>query len=158
MWLRRVDVQKSGRGVKTMKKVLGCLSMAAVAVLLAAPVSAQDLSLRVSVPFEFIVGGHTLPAGNYLVSQVNAAGFLMVRNLSNGATPIAITSSVPGHLAVPGEASLTFHRYGGDYFLAEIWNGYTGQGRSIWMSRTEQERANRASLAKPEVVMVLARR
>jgi len=141
-----------------MKKVLGCLSMAALAVLLAAPVSAQTLTLRVSVPFDFVVGGHTLPAGDYLVSQVHAERFLTVRNVSSDAMPTVMTPSAPGHLAVPGEASLTFHRYGGDYFLAEIWDGYTGQGRSIWMSRTERELANKASLAKPEVVMVLARR
>jgi len=141
-----------------MKKVLGCLSMAAVAVLLAAPVSAQTLLLRASVPFDFVVAGHTLPAGDYLVSQVNAERFLTVRNVSSDAMPTVITPSMPGHAAVPGEAALTFHRYGGDNFLAEIWDGYTGQGRSIWMSRTERELANSASLAKPEVVMVLARR
>ena len=132
--------------------------MAALAIVLAAPVSAQTLSLRVSIPFDFVVGGNTLPAGDYLVSQVNAERFLTVRNVSSDAMPTVITPSMPGHAAVPGEAALTFHRYGGDYFLAEIWDGYTGQGRSIWMSRTERETANRASLAKPEVVMVLARR
>ena len=141
-----------------MKNVLGCLSMAALAVVLAAPVSAQTLSLRASVPFEFVVGGHTLPAGDYLVSQVHGERFMTVQNVSGGATPSVITIGLPGSLAAPGEASLTFHRYGSDYFLAEIWDGYTGQGRSIWMSGSEKERANRASLKKPEVVMVLARR
>jgi hypothetical protein len=141
-----------------MKKVLGYLSMAAVAVLLAAPVSAQTSTLKVSVPFDFVVGGHTLPAGDYAVDKLNDLGLLEFRNMSNWATPIVIATSVPGKTAAAGEASLTFHRYGSDYFLAAIWNGYTGQGRSIWMSRAEQERANRASLNKPEVVMVLARR
>jgi hypothetical protein len=121
-------------------------------------VSAQDLSLRVSVPFDFVVGGHTLPAGNYLVGKFNNEGYLELRNLANGATPIVITSSAPGSLAASGEASLTFHRYGSDYFLAEVWDGYTGEGRSLWMTRAEKERANRASLNKPEVVVVLARR
>jgi hypothetical protein len=132
--------------------------MAALAVVLAAPVSAQTLSLRASVPFEFVVGGHTLPAGDYLVSQVHGERFMTVQNASGGAMPSVITIGLPGSLAAPGEASLTFHRYGSDYFLAEIWDGYTGQGRSIWMSGSEKERANRASLKKPEVVMVLARR
>jgi hypothetical protein len=141
-----------------MKKVLGCLSMAAVAVLLAAPVSAQTLLLRASVPFDFVVAGHTLPAGDYLVSQVHGERFMTVQNASGGATPSVIAIGLPGSPAAMGEASLTFHRYGSDYFLAEIWDGYTGQGRSIWMSRTERETANRASLVKPEVVMVLARR
>jgi len=82
---------------------------------------------------------------------------MTVQNASGGATPSVIAIGLPGSPAAMGEASLTFHRYGSDYFLAEIWDGYTGQGRSIWMSRTERETANRASLVKPEVVMVLAR-
>jgi hypothetical protein len=158
MWLRQVGVQNSGRGVKTMKKVLGCLSMAALAVVLAAPVSAQILTLNVSVPFDFVVGGHTLPAGDYVVGKVGDLGYLSLRNVSIDGTATVISSNPAGGPAVPGEASLTFHRYGGDYFLAKIWDGYTDQGRSIRMSRTEQERAKRASFSKPEVVMVLARR
>jgi len=146
-----------------MKKVLGCLSMAALAVVLASPVSAQNLVLKVSVPFDFAVDGHTLPAGDYLVSTVNLTGFmdsgyLAVRNVSSGATPTIITAIPAGHLAASGGASLTFHRYGSDYFLATIWDGYTDQGRSIPMSHTEQERVNQASLSTPQVVMVLARR
>jgi hypothetical protein len=127
-----------------MKKVLGCLSMAALAVVLASPVSAQNLTLKVSVPFEFSVGGHILPAGDYMVSTVNVTGFLdsgllAVRNVSNDATPTIIAAIPAGRLAASGEASLMFHRYGSDYFLANIWDGYTDQGRSIPMSRTEQE-------------------
>ena len=79
-----------------MKRVLGCLAMAAMAVVLAPPVSAQILTLKASVPFDFVVGGHTLPAGDYVVSNVTESGVLEVRNVSNGATPIVITSSVPG--------------------------------------------------------------
>ena len=101
MWLRQVGVQRSVKEVTTMKKLLGCLSMAALAVVLASPLSAQNLTLKVSVPFDFSVGGHTLPAGDYLVSTVNVTGFmdsgyLAVRNVSSGATPTVITSIPAG--------------------------------------------------------------
>ena len=132
--------------------------MAALAVVLASPVSAQNLTLKVSVPFEFSVGGHILPAGDYTVSTVNVTGLLAVRNASRGATPTIIAAIPAGRLAASGEASLMFHRYGSDYFLATIWDGYTDQGRSIPMSHTERERVNQASLRTPQVVMVLARR
>jgi hypothetical protein len=68
-----------------------------------------------------------------------------------------MTNAVTGPLD-GGKAFLTFHRYGGDYFLAEIWDGSTAAGRSVPMSRTERERAKSASLGKPEIVMILARR
>jgi hypothetical protein len=50
-----------------------------------------------------------------------------------------------------------FRRYGGDYFLAGVWDGHRALGRSVPVSRAERERARTASLGKPEVVMVLAR-
>ena len=142
-----------------MKKLMGSLSMTALAVLLASPVSAQAPMQRASVPFEFIVDGHTLPAGDYMVTKINDVGYLALRNESTGIAPIAISTIPPGgNLGASGVESLTFHRYGSDYFLASIWDGYTNRGFSVPMSRAEKERANEASLSKPEVVMVLARR
>ena len=157
MWLRQVGVQKLGWRVKTIKEVVGCLSMAALAIVLAAPVSAQTLALRASVPFDFVVGGRIVPAGDYVVSTSGDLGVLQVWNEAKGIVPIvALTNAVYGQR--DGEAFLTFHRYGGDYFLAAIWDGAVSGGRSIPMSRTEREKATSALMAKPDVVMVLARR
>jgi hypothetical protein len=158
MWLRQVGVQKSSWGVKTMKKMLGCLSMAALAVVLAAPVSAQTVTLSASVPFDFVVGGRTMPAGDYVLGTLGDFGILRVQNAATGITPaFTMTNAAAGPLD-GDKAFLTFHRYGGDYFLAEIWDGSTAAGRSIRMSHTEREKAKSASLNKPEIVMVLARR
>jgi hypothetical protein len=157
MWLRQVGVQKLSGGVKRMKQVLGYLSMAALAVLLAPPVSAQIIKLKATVPFDFAVDGHTMPAGDYVVTTDDVR-VLALQNVHGGAPPTFILSNPPDGPGDRGEAFLAFHRYGGDYFLAKIWDGYTAQGRSIRISPAEQERANRASINKPEVVMVLARR
>jgi hypothetical protein len=81
-----------------------------------------------------------------------------VQNAVAGIKPaFTMTNAAAGPLD-GGEAFLTFHRYGGDYFLAEIWDGSTAAGRSVPMSRTEREKAKSASLNKPGIVMVLARR
>jgi hypothetical protein len=115
--------------------------------------------LTANVPFEFVVDGHSLPAGDYMVSKINEVGYLAVRNESSGTAPVAISTVPPGgNMGDYGVETLTFHRYGSDYFLAAVWDGYTHQGFSVPMSRAEKERANEASLSKPEVVMVLARR
>ena len=141
-----------------MKKMLGCLSMAALAVVLAAPVSAQTVTLRASVPFDFVVGGRTMPAGDYELGTLGDIGLLRVQNAVAGIKPaFTMTNATAGPLD-GGKVFLTFHRYGGDYFLAEIWDGSTAAGRSVPMSRTEREKAKSASLAGPEVVLVLARR
>jgi hypothetical protein len=158
MWLRQVGVQKSGWGVKTMKKTLGCLSMAALAVVLAAPVSAQTVTLNASVPFDFVVGGRTMPAGDYMLGTLGDFGMLQVQNASTGIMPAFTSTNAANGPLDGGKAFLTFHRYGGDYFLAKIWDGSAAVGRSIPVSRTEREKAKSASIGKPEVVMVLARR
>jgi hypothetical protein len=141
-----------------MKKILGCLSMAALAFVLAAPVSAQTLALKASVPFDFVVAGRTMPAGDYVLSTDGNSGVLQVRNLVGFSVP-AVTVSNGIYSQRDGDgAFFMFNRYGGDYFLAKIWDGSVAGGRSIPMSGAERERAKSASLRKPEVVMVLARR
>jgi hypothetical protein len=144
--------------MKTTRRVLGCLSIAALAILLAAPVSAQTVILRASVPFDFIVGGRTMPAGDYLLSTGGTVRVLEIQSQVKGIAPVLTTiNNGEGPLAGDG-ASLTFNRYGSDYFLASMWDRAAAGGCSIPMSRAEREKARTASLAKPDVVVVLARR
>jgi hypothetical protein len=158
MWLRQVVVHNSGWGVQTMKNVLGCLSMAALAVVLAAPVSAQTITLKASVPFDFIVGGRTMPAGDYMVGTLGNLGVLRIESVSKDTAPIiTMINAADGPLDGDG-AYLSFNRYGGDYFLAKVWDRAAARGCSIPVSRTEREKANSASIGKHQVVMVLARR
>jgi hypothetical protein len=141
-----------------MKNVSGCLSMVALAVVLAAPVSAQTVTLKASVPFDFVVAGRTMPAGDYMVGTSGDIGILEVRSLAKGGEPVLATTNAADGPSDRGRAFLTFNRYGGDYFLAGIWDGSRARGRSVPMSSAEREKAKSASIGKPEVVMVLAHR
>jgi hypothetical protein len=141
-----------------MKNVLGCLSMAALAVLLAAPVSAQTITLQASVPFDFVVAGRTMPAGDYMLSTSFDRGLLHILSLAKGGDSVLATTIAADGPSDRSGAFLMFNRYGGDYFLARIWDGPGAGGRSIPMSSAEREKAKIASIGKPEVVMVLARR
>ena len=132
--------------------------MAVLAVVLAAPVSAQTTTLKASVPFDFTIGGRTMPAGDNVLSTNGGSGVLQVWNVAKGIAPAFATINA-GHGPSDGDgAFLKFNRYGGDYFLAGIWDRSALAGCSVPMSRTEREEAHSASLRKPEVVMVLARR
>ena len=141
-----------------MKRLLGCLSMAALAIVLAAPVSAQTVTVRVSVPFDFLVGGRTMPAGDYIVATSGNTGMVLVQNLTRGIVPVMAPSNATDGPRDTGKAFLAFRRYGSDYFLAKIWDGSADAGRSLPTSTIEREKAKTASIRKPEVVMVLARR
>jgi hypothetical protein len=139
--------------------IAACSLIAALAISLAAPVSAQTLTLHANIPFDFVVAGRTVPAGDYWVGPAaNNKSVVLVRNVSSGTAALAITFSAPAER--PGDrakAWLVFHRYGGDYFLAGIWDGYKAIGSTIPMSSAERERAKTASLGKPEAVVVMAR-
>ena len=64
-----------------MKKNL--IAVVTLGLMLAAPALAQTASMKVNVPFDFIVNGKTLPAGEYQVDT-----------LSTSASTIAIMASI----------------------------------------------------------------
>ena len=72
-----------------------------------------------SVPFEFVAGGATLPAGEYRVSRVNpgANRELAINGNNKGNTfllPLAFDNG-PSN-----EPTLSFEHVGGKYFLSRI--------------------------------------
>ena len=141
-----------------MKSSIGILSVATVAVVLAAPLAAQTIKVTADVPFDFMVAGRAFPAGDYRVSA-DPAAMSGVRVWGGNAGVLALaqhTTSSPKERT--GQALLIFHRYGEQYFLSRIVDGYLDTGVEIPTSRTEKELSRTASLEKFEMVAVLARR
>src|ERR1700747_2101399 len=81
---------------------------------LAMSMHAQDL-VRVSVPFDFTVGGQSLPHSTYEISRVETTSLemLSVRNLDNQSQTELVLAKTNETL---GEPKLLFDRYGGKYF------------------------------------------
>ncbi len=131
--------------------------MAALAVVLAAPMPAQSIVVKANVPFDFMVGGRTLPAGVYEFGLITQAGVLRVMSES-GSTAALTWSSADRDGGSRTGVLVEFHRYGNEYFLYKVWNGSVNYGREIPASRIERELTTRASVNRPETVMVLARR
>jgi hypothetical protein len=96
--------------------------------------SAQEL--KVTVPFGFVAGSRTLPAGEYTVSQPANTSSVVIRS-ADGAGVSMITNQVesPGRRET---AKLVFHRYGDHYFLAEVWD--TDRSTGSQLPKTPQER------------------
>ena len=90
-------------------------------------VKAQVLDqIVVTVPFQFVVGGKTLPAGTYRGNRVSATGDrfegLVLRNFDDPhASVIVLPTEVRD--ARGEEAQLTFERVGGEHFLSKIETG-----------------------------------
>jgi hypothetical protein len=80
---------------------------------------AQDVDkVAVKVPFEFVAGGQTLPAGTYNVTRVSDQAFpgLVIRSSDNSAflLPMFFDGVSADH------AELQFEHVGGKYFLSEV--------------------------------------
>jgi hypothetical protein len=136
--------------VRQIIKRLTTLSMAMMFALFAAAASANaQLSspIRVKIPFDFTVRNKTLPAGEYLISRVQGLSdidILSISNVNTYATVVYRTHSVD--VAAPTDlATLVFHRYGDQYFLARILSSGEKEGNEL--AESGPERALQRQLA-----------
>jgi hypothetical protein len=81
---------------------------------------AQDAdAVVVSVPFEFVAGGATLPAGEYRVSRVNpGANRELAINGNNKGNAFLLPLAFDN--GPSNEPTLSFEHVGGKYFLSRI--------------------------------------
>lgn len=120
--------------------------MLLVSVTLAAAVvsaNAQSTAIKANIPFEFVVGDKTLPAGDYSVTTANTAHDALRIQSADGKNS-ALRLSGPTEQKNKGRSRMVFHRYGQNYFLAEVWKGGT-EGREL--AKSKQERAIERELA-----------
>ena len=126
-----------------------------VAVVAAAAAYAQGSTpIQGTVPFDFIVGNRTLPAGQYTVDQGTAPSVMVIRSADRKGTAIVLTHALHS-TASRNEARLVFHRYGYTYFLSEVW-GPGNDGRQLRTTSRERELA--ANLSRPDNTTIAALR
>ena len=129
-----------------MKRLIGFLSVSTLAVALAAPLAAQTIRVTASVPFEFMVAGRSMPAGDYVVERAGGTAAIRVSNGNAGVLSLALNSSASPKEQT-GQALLIFHRYGDQYFLSRIVDGSQehrcGTSRFTHREGTLQDRFSR---------------
>jgi len=121
--------------------------------LLATASYAQEAHVRAAVPFDFIVGNQSLPAGDYTVQSMGvASSALVIRNNDEGNSIMSLAGSCR-QLNASEKTKLVFHRVGNRYFLYEIWTEGENAGRRLRVSPAETEAALNQ---KVETVIVAA--
>ena len=122
----------------------------------ALPQSAQTQKLLANIPFAFIVGAKSLPAGRYTIAVLNPTSdqrVLQVRSIDGRFTAITLTTPVIGNESKKGK--LTFRRYGNQYFFAQAQ--MAGESTSLAAAKSRAERAQAvASAAQNRMVVVAA--
>ncbi len=97
---------------------------------------AQSARVKAAVPFDFIVGNATLPAGEYTIEPLGAA--LSIRDADQKPKSLIMSNRCES-LDPSDTTKLVFHRYGNRYFLAQIWVAGEMAGRQVAKSPRETE-------------------
>jgi len=100
--------------------VLGLLAVAGKA-------QAQTMTFKTQVPFPFVVGNQTLPAGTYQIQRLMGrpvegedVGVIVVRGADRGAYKAVVTNLVQQPLESPSDSQLMFTRHAGQRYLSEV--------------------------------------
>jgi hypothetical protein len=124
-------------------KILALSSL--LALLVGGMVYAQaEPRIIANIPFAFIAGNKTLPAGEYTIlirsADRHVAFFLNANNVEAKQTP--------------NKTELVFNEIGDKYFLSQIWMAGEETGREIPKPRAERELEQAALKSTAQVITV----
>ena len=137
------------------KQALRTFTMLSLVLMLTAgSVCAQsERSGVLNIPFNFLVGGKALPAGEYTVEPNRKDShnvWLVQRRV--GSTSALFTTVPVRASQTQEETRLVFHKYGDRYFLSQIWTPGGNTGRQLLMPRLERELAK--SVAERQTILL----
>lgn len=100
-----------------MKKLSAIAFFAIANLAMAGNSFAQTNGVKANIPFDFTVGQQLLPAGTYVIQQVQDH-VIAIRNLDKPMQIMGLT--LPDSSAARGDSKLVFNRYGDQYFLSKV--------------------------------------
>jgi len=101
---------------------LGMVSMA--------PVLSAATNLEVNVPFGFVAGHSTLPAGQYEISIDDSKHLICIKG--SGANPTMFLLTQPAEArTVRDDSRVVFKRQGDELFLSALWVAGEKSGQEV---------------------------
>jgi len=97
--------------------------------------------IEVNVPFAFVVGDTTLPAGKYEIRTIDdtANDVLEIRGAKNRTSVVFDTSdTLTRGQQIESKTELVFDKVDGQYFLSQIWVAGSSTGNELTESRMEK--------------------
>jgi hypothetical protein len=112
----------------TKKIVLTLMAAAGMSIAGVSPARAEEKVIA-QVPFDFVVGGLTMPAGRYIVTETDDPALVSIANENRHDFTFVLTIADGSNERV-SEPELVFEQVGGQRFLARIVTG-DSEGREI---------------------------
>jgi len=119
--------------------VMAVGSSLALSLAVGAQAQMPGVPIRASIPFDFMVRGKTMPAGDYWIERVNDdPSGLILRNVNNKHDHIVFQTEPMQDRRIANHNVLVFNRYGADYFLSEVVTAGEQTGRELAPSHAER--------------------
>ena len=110
--------------------------------------------IRGDIPFDFIVGDKTLPAGIYefhkVLGHTNLPRIQNTKNLE----VVVLRTAILAENGKQVKPMFVFRRYGEQYYIAQIWNG---SNAGIEVPRSSKERQVAKNYTQPQVIYIAAK-
>jgi hypothetical protein len=90
--------------------------------------------IKANIPFDFVVGSETFPAGRYSVALIGPV-FLELRNSEGHTLTSVLTQSVQA-LTETARPKLRFDSEGGQHVLTQVWQEGDSTGQQILRSKS----------------------
>jgi hypothetical protein len=121
--------------------------------LVAGSVHAQSVTLRVDIPFDFVVDNTIMHAGTYTIQPMNTNESIVELRSLDFKDILLLAPYGGASDRVQHENKLVFQVSDGQYFLWQIWTQDYEEGRQLSIKRPETQEAN---FAPPHTVVVAA--
>jgi hypothetical protein len=134
-----------------MKRITAIALLVAASFLPAVSAVAQQNGAEATIPFSFIVGTRTLPAGDYTLRQGTTPTVVTIQNKNQRNSTGVMASGLSGQVKSDGTNKLIFHKYGSQYFLSEIRTSDSTMNLHFEVSKAESRARSQAKEAQAPV-------
>ncbi len=110
-------------------------------ILMSISVNAQSRkTMKVNIPFEFIVAGDVFEAGDYTIERFNPQkrSILILKAVEGNSKKIFLTNGVKAKKVVE-TPNLVFTKINDSYFLSQIWTNLSKSGLELVKSKQERK-------------------
>jgi hypothetical protein len=122
-----------------MNRIATSLTILVLSVASAASAQFNDQKITATIPFEFVVGKNTLPAGQYVFLRTGA-NTLVIRNPQGRSLVTVVTGPLQATEA-PSNTKLRFANIAGSHVLVQVWNERDDMGSELYNAHSLIEEA-----------------